>query len=173
MPIYFLLIFAIIYLVIKEVWYADGGGVPFVPADDDAIERIMKLADVGEGDVFYELGSGDGRLVIAAAMKGAESYGIEINPLRAFYSSLWCKILRLNNAHIIRGDYNNVDLSGATIVTTYLLPEKNNELRSKLKRELKKDTKVLALGFEFKGWNTIKKNNNGVYYGPLHLYVID
>ena len=65
----------------------------------------MKLAEIQETDIFYDLGSGDGRLVIAAALRGVkEAYGVELSPLRVFYSNLWLKFLRLKNARILKKD---------------------------------------------------------------------
>ena len=141
--------------------------------DADVCERITKMADVGEGDVFYDLGSGDGRVVIAAAMKGAKAYGVEMDKLRVWYSRAWIKLLRLDKqAEIIHGDIFETDLSKATVVCTYLLQETNDKLQGKLERELKPGTRVISVAFEYKGWKPTKTDLRGTIYGPIMLYEI-
>lgn len=147
-------------------------GAPFVPMEPVIIERALNLANIKEGEVFYELGSGDGRIVIAAALRGANANGIEIDKLRYLYSSMWIKLLRLNNASILNDNLFNVNLSDANIVLTYLLEETNQKLEEKLQKELKKGTRVIGVGFPFPGWNPVKVDPYGPVYGPIHLYVM-
>ncbi len=147
-------------------------GAPYVPMEPEIVEEVMKLAEIKEGDVFYELGSGDGRLVIAAALRGAKSYGIEIDTLRALYSRLWLKVLRLRNAQIIKDNFFNVDLSEATVISTYLLTQTNEKLKEKFLKELKKGTRVVTTGFLIPGWEPVKINPKGPIYGPIYLYIV-
>ena len=148
-------------------------GAPYEGMPPAVVERVMRIADVKADDIFFDLGSGDGRVVIAAAMKGATAYGVELDRMRAWYSNLWIRLLRLEKkAKVIRGDIFKTDLSKATIVCSYLLPETHDKLRTKLIKELKKGTKVVAVGFEFKDWDPKKKNLNGPVYGPIYLYII-
>lgn len=148
-----------------------GQNAPFVPSDTSVIDRVMEMADVKEEDVVYDLGSGDGRFVIAAAMKGARSVGVEMNFLRVLYSRLWIKMLRLPNAKIVRNDLFDVDLSDATVVICYLLQETNNKLQDKFLRELKPGTRIVSVAFEFDAWKVEKIDYKGVIYGPLRLYI--
>jgi 16S rRNA A1518/A1519 N6-dimethyltransferase RsmA/KsgA/DIM1 with predicted DNA glycosylase/AP lyase activity len=153
--------------------FTDGKDAPFVPTDPDVVQRVMKIAEVGETDVFYDLGSGDGRFVIAAAMKGASSYGVELDQLRVWYSRFWIWILRLGkNAKIINKDIFDVDFSNATVVCLYLLQETNNKIQKKLEKELKPGTRVVSVAFEFEDWIPEKTDPRGVIYGPLRLYII-
>lgn len=139
----------------------------------DVAVRVIELAQVGEKDVFYDLGCGDGRLVIAAAMQGARGVGVEIDKLRVLYSRFWLWLFRLNHkAKIIEGDIFKTNISEATVVCTYLLPKTHQDLKSKLKKELKKGTKIVAVGFEYKGWQPIKVDPRGTIYGPIMLYKI-
>lgn len=82
-----LIILVVLYLL-QQTWvsYTTRDGAPFVPLPASVIKNIINLAEVKEGDVFYDLGSGDGRVVIAAALKGAKAVGIELDPLRVWYS---------------------------------------------------------------------------------------
>lgn len=153
--------------------HTQDAGAPYEGMDPGVVSRVMSIAHVGPKDVFYDLGSGDGRLVIAAAMLGAKAYGVEIDRLRALYSKLWLKVLRLDKrAKIIHGDVFKAKVSDATVVCTYLLPETHDKLKKKLKKELKKGTKIVAVGFEYKGWKSEKFHPKGGHYGPIYLYKI-
>lgn len=170
----FFVIIAVIYLFgrwWKEHTWEDGA--PFEGMDADVIERALKLAEVGEKDIFFDLGSGDGRVVIAAAMRGAKAYGVELDRLRVLNSRIWVKLFRLDKrVEIIRKSFYKVNLSKATVVCSFTLPETNEKLKKKLKKELKKGTKVISVGFEFKDWKPTKIDPRGPAYGPLYLYKI-
>ncbi len=127
----------------------DKNGAPFVPMEPDVVARALELASVGPGDRFYELGSGDGRVVIAAALRGADSVGIEIDKLRVLWSRMWIWVWQLHHKSVIVHDnFFNVDLSDATVVHTYLLERTNQDLAQKLSVELKPGTKVVSVGFK-------------------------
>lgn len=147
-------------------------GAPFVPLEPEVVEEVMKLAQVKKGDVFYDLGSGDGRLVIAAALRGAQAFGIETDTLRVFYSRLWLKALRLKNAEIIKDDIFKTDLSKATVVSAYLLPETMEKLKEVFKNELKKGTRVVSVAFLIPGLKPVKISPRGTIYGPVYYYKI-
>lgn len=159
-------------LWIPYVMRTNDDGAPYVPMEPEIVERSLKLAEIKPGDVFYELGSGDGRVVTGAALKGARAVGIEIDKLRAWYSNFWLKLLRVKNAQIINKNFFDVDLRDADIVFTYLLEETNQKLEEKLKRELKPGTRVIGVGFPFPDWNPVKVDPRGPIYGPIHLYKI-
>lgn len=153
------------------IWRTNKFGAFFVPSDLEAIENIIALAEIKKGDVFYELGSGDGRVVIAAGLRGAKAYGVEIDPLRVWYSRLWIKLLRLDqNAQIIHKDFFKVDLSKAKIVCLFLLPETNEKLIKKFKKELKKGTRIISYRFPLKDWKPVHVEPFGGYFGPIYLY---
>jgi predicted RNA methylase len=137
------------------------------------LRELWILRKLVRSDVFYDLGSGDGRLVIAAAMRGAHAWGIEADRLRVFYSRIWISALRLSKkAKIINGNLFKTNISDATVVCAYLLPETHEKLKRKLKSELKKGTRVVAVAFEFKGWKIEKFDQRGTIYGPIMLYKI-
>lgn len=146
-------------------------GAPFVPLEPDVVEHVMKLADIKPGQVFYELGSGDGRVVVAAALRGATAYGIEIDRFRVLYSRLWIKLLRLNKrAQILHENIFQVNLSNANIVFMYLLQTTNEALQQKLLLELKPGTKIISVAFTFPGWKPKTIDPHGSIYGPIYLY---
>jgi predicted RNA methylase len=146
-------------------------GAPFVPLEPDVVSRIMNLVKIKKGDIYYDLGSGDGRMVIAAALLGAKAYGVEIDPWRVWYSRFCIFIFGLSGrAKIIQQDIFNVNLSSANVVTTYLLQETNDKIFSKLAKELKPGTRVLSSAFNFPKWKPVKIHPNGPIYGPLYLY---
>lgn len=151
----FLLIVGII-LWIPYITKTSKDGAPFVPMEPEVAERLMNLAEVKKGDVFYGFGSGDGRLVISAALRKAKAYGVKIDRLRVWYFRFWIFLLRLKNAQIIFRDIFKTDLSKADVVSIYLFEETNNRLRDKFKEELKSGVRVVATGFIVPGWKPAK-----------------
>jgi len=147
-------------------------GSPFYPTEPKIVERLVKLAEIKPGDIIYDLGSGDGRIVIAAALVGAKAYGVEIDLLRCLYSRLWIKIFGLSkNAEIIKKSFYDVDLSKADVVFMFLLPETMEKLEEKLKRELKKGTKIVSYAFAFEDWKPVKVDDMARgFFGPVIVY---
>lgn len=147
-------------------------GAPFVPMELETVEYVMKLADLKPEEVFYELGSGDGRLVISAALRGARAVGVEIDRLRVLYSRAWIYLLRLHKrAQIIHDDIFKVDLSPANVVCLYLLQSTNERLLEKLQRELKPGTRVISVAFTLPNWRPVKVDHHGTVYGPIFFYI--
>jgi len=166
-----LLAIGLIILLVHRRNHSTKFGAPFVPLEPDVVTRILKLADIKKGETFFDLGSGDGRLVIAAAMMGAKAYGVEIDQLRVWYSRLWIYLLGLkNNATIIQKNIFDVDLSDADVITAYLLQETNEALMPKLKKETKKGARVLGIAFNFPEWKPTIIDRRGPVYGPIYLY---
>jgi len=128
--------------------------VPFVRTPQNLVERMLQLADVDEGDVLYDLGSGDGRIPITAAqMYGAQSVGIEIQPdlvQEARQNAKQAGVADL--VEFRQGDLFEADISNATVVTLYLLPDVNDRLQPKLLRQLEPGTRVVSHGFDMDGW---------------------
>lgn len=146
-------------------------GAPWVPLEHDVIERILDLAQVKKGDIFYDLGSGDGRVAIAAGLRGARAYGVEIDTWRVWYSRFWVLLFGLPyKVTILHKDIFETDISKADVVTAYLLQETNDKLERKLKKELKDSARVVGVAFEFPHLKQIKVDPNGPIYGPLYLY---
>lgn len=126
--------------------------VPFVPTPHDIVMEMLKLAEVGPNDVVYDLGCGDGRIVVAAAKHfGAKAVGVDKNPQRVAES---LENVKKNGVQdkvtIIQDDLFNIDLSPATVITMYLLPSVNNALLPKLEK-LKPGTRIVSHDFDIDG----------------------
>ena len=140
----------------REVRRADSlnRDVPYVPTSMPVVDRMLELAEVTVDDVVYDLGSGDGRIVIRAATEyGARGVGIEID------SALVRKARRnaeeagvANRVAFRQGDLFEADISEATVVTLYLLPSINLRVRAKLFEELAPGTRVVSHDFAMGEW---------------------
>lgn len=128
--------------------------VPFVPTQQAVVAEMLRLADVDKNDVLYDLGSGDGRIVITAAKeRGARGVGVDINPVRIAESRENARKAGVEDrVRFVEGDLFEADLSGATAVTLYLLPDVNLRLRAKLLRELRPGTPVVSHDFDMGEW---------------------
>jgi SAM-dependent methyltransferase len=130
------------------------GEVPFVRSTPEVIDRMLELARLQPGDVVYDIGSGDGAIVIRAAKKyGVKAVGIEIDRdlvLRARSNAFREKVDHLVEFHA--QDAFTVDISPATVVTLYMLPEFNAKLRPILDRQLKPGARVVSHDFPIEGW---------------------
>jgi SAM-dependent methyltransferase len=129
-------------------------GAPWIPTRETTIRKMLSMAGIKEGDVVYDLGAGDGRIVIAAAKDfKAHSVGIEINPFLVFWARLRTRSMKLDvQAKIVWGNFYREDLSKADVVTLYLWQGTNDALRDKLKRELRTGSRVVSRIFTFSGW---------------------
>jgi len=151
--------------------------VPFVPTPQEVVERMLELAQVKKGDVVYDLGSGDGRIVITAAKKyGVRAVGFEIDPDLIKQSG--DNIRKEGVAHLAeirQQDIRTVDLSAATVVTMYLLPEVNLMLRPNLWRQLKPGSRAVSHDFDMGDWKPMKtehvKDRSG-WDHTLYLWII-
>jgi len=143
--------------------------VPFVPTPEKVVERMLDIAQVGPNDVVYDLGSGDGRIVIAAAKKhGARGVGIDIDPERIREARANARSAGVSSRVEFReGDLFKADLSQATVVTLYLLSSVNLQLRPKLLSELKPGTRIVSHAFDMGDWKPLRTEKVGsstVYY---------
>lgn len=127
--------------------------VPYVPTDEAVVTAMLDLANVHENDVLYDLGCGDGRIVLAAAKRGARAVGVDIDLQRIHECQENCKRLGLSRrVNFLNKSFFDVDLSPASIVTLYLLPSINIKLRPKLLWELRPGARVVSNNFDMKEW---------------------
>lgn len=136
-------------------WFA-GSDAPYVPTKMDNIRKILKLAGVKKGKVFYELGSGDGRVVMEASSLGATSIGIEQSLIRVLYS----RFKAVKGSKFYHGDIFKRNYKDGDIVYIYLLHKGVAKLEEKLKKELKKGSVVITQTYHFKTWKPFKKIDN-------------
>jgi tRNA1(Val) A37 N6-methylase TrmN6 len=145
------------------VMAAQGGDgdklAPYYPTPEVIVDRMLQLGGLKAGEKMYDLGSGDGRIVILAAQKfHAEAIGVEIDKDLCKQSA--AKILKLGlekNARIVNGDLLKQNYSSADLVTVYLLPDAvNNKVQPLLDRQLKKGARIVAKDFNFQNWTAEK-----------------
>jgi len=127
---------------------------PFVPTPYEVVSRILELAEIKQGDVLYDLGSGDGRIVVAAAKRfGIRAVGFEIDPVLVKDSRQIIKRAGLEELVEIREqDIRAVDFSPASVVTMYLYPAANLRLRPVLMRDLRPGSRVISHDFDMGSW---------------------
>jgi cyclopropane fatty-acyl-phospholipid synthase-like methyltransferase len=132
--------------------------VPYVPSPIEVVDRMLEFAEVKKGDVVFDIGSGDGRVVIQAAKKyGARGLGIELDSRLVQLARAGAK--REGVDHLVefkQGDAFKADLSAATVVTLYMLPSFNKLFRSILERQLKPGARVVVHDYPIEGWNPVK-----------------
>ncbi|HSW20240.1 MAG TPA: methyltransferase domain-containing protein [Ramlibacter sp.] len=123
--------------------------VPYVPTPQPVVDKMLEMAKVGRNDRLYDLGCGDGRIVVTAAKLGARGVGIDINPARIEEARQNARDAGVSDRVEFRvGDLFKSDFSRATVVTLYLLPEINQKLRPQLWRQLKVGTRVVSHDFD-------------------------
>jgi len=129
-----------------------GKDVIWLPTPEPLVERLLAMAQVGPGDVVYDLGSGDGRMVIAAAKRGALAVGVEFNPELVAFSERRARSEGVTGkARFVQGDIFETDFSDATVVTLYLLPTLNLRLRPAL-LGMPPGTRVVSHAFGMDDW---------------------
>ncbi|HYW41301.1 MAG TPA: methyltransferase domain-containing protein [Bryobacteraceae bacterium] len=131
---------------------------PYIPTPQIIVERMLEAGHVQPGDVVYDLGSGDGRIVITAAQKfGAKAVGVEIRPDLVKKAQERIKELRLDDrVSMVQGNALHVDLSGASVVTMYLLTSSNERLKPNLEKYLKPGARVVSNEFPIRGWKAVE-----------------
>jgi hypothetical protein len=127
---------------------------PYVPTPHEVVSRILELAEIQQGDVLHDLGSGDGRIVVAAAKRfGIRAVGFEIDPVLVKDSRQIIKRAGLEELVEIREqDIRAVDFSPASVVTMYLYPAANLRLRPVLMRDLRPGSRVISHDFDMGSW---------------------
>jgi SAM-dependent methyltransferase len=141
--------------------------VPFVPTPQEVVDKMIELAGVKKGDVVYDLGSGDGRIVITAAKKGARAVGFDVDGDLVKESRENIRKAGMQElAEIRQQDILTVDLSGASVVTMYLLPDVNLKLRPNVLSQMKPGSRVVSHAFDMGDWKpdkTERVNGRTIY----------
>lgn len=142
--------------------------VPYVPSDEKVVDALLDLAGVTSRDLLYDLGCGDGRIVVAAAMqRSARAVGIDLDPARIADAMEYAGNCRVERWVDFReGDLLEADFSNATVVTLYLLDSINLELRPRLQQELQPGTRIVSHAFDMGDW----KPDEHVRLGGINLY---
>jgi SAM-dependent methyltransferase len=132
--------------------------VPYVPTPQDIVDRMLAMVKVNRNDVVYDLGSGDGRILITASQRyGARGVGYELDPRRIQEANENARAAGVQDrVKFIKQDLFEADLSAATVVTLYLLPQVNLKLRPKLLRELRPGARIVSHNYGLGDWDPVK-----------------
>lgn len=143
--------------------------VPYVPTPDNVVDEMLKMAEVDENDVLYDLGSGDGRIPITAAKRfGTRGKGIDLNPERVGEAKENAKQAEVSDKiQFLEGNLFDFDLSEATVISLYLFPEVNMKLRPKL-LSLKPGTRVISHNYDMGDWKPEKSKKIKAPNGSEH-----
>ncbi|HBW74119.1 MAG: hypothetical protein UX10_C0023G0001 [Candidatus Magasanikbacteria bacterium GW2011_GWA2_45_39] len=142
-------------------------GAPFVPSSHKVVKEMILLAGIQEGEHVYDLGSGDGRILIASARVGAQAHGWETHPmlvwltrLKAWWSGFGAQV------RVEAKSYWAADLKEADVILVYLLASRMQELKEKLLREVRPGTRVVSHEFKIPGWEPSAEE------GSVRLYIV-
>jgi SAM-dependent methyltransferase len=149
-------LFSIIFLLfIGTFIYAGLRGAPWVPTKKKDVQRFLDLANIKPSDIVYDIGCGNGRMVIAAAAKGANAVGFEVS-LFPYLLAIINKLIKKSKAKIKYRDLWHVNLGEADLVYFFLMPERIKKLKSKFEQELKPGARVISYVWPIDGWEPIK-----------------
>lgn len=150
--------------------------VPYVPTPSEVVDRMLQLANVGSGDYVIDLGSGDGRIVIAAAEKGAVGHGVDLNKNLLETSRQKAQSRGVDGrVMFIHEDLFKTDISDASVITMYLLSKVNIKLRPRLLEELRPGTRIVSHSFDMDEWeadSTIRMETAAGVSHRIYLWII-
>jgi len=146
---------------------------PYVPSNDTVVEAMLALADLTPDDTLIDLGCGDGRIVFAAARRGARARGVDIDPvfvadnrLRASSDPAYAGVT------FVHSDMVAADIVDATVVTCYLLPRSMDVLKPKFETSLRPGTRIVSHAFTIDGWEPVKMAFPENRLGTVYLWVV-
>jgi predicted RNA methylase len=144
-------------------------GAAYSPSSKGVVRKMLEMAEVDSEDVVYDLGSGDGRIVLEAARRyNVRAVGVEADPLRVIWSKILVKISGQNRIQIVWGNLFHQSISNATVVTLFLWQRTNEKLKEKLQEELRPESRVVSYIWKFEGWKPVKVDTKD----RIYLYVI-
>ena len=149
---------------------------PDVRSPQNVVERMLEMANLKPGETVYDLGSGDGRVLVMAAKKfGAKAVGIELSPtlVKTAEANLRKENLGPDQATVQQGDALEADFSKADVVVVYFLTEGNEKLRPRLEKLLKPGARVVAHDFEVRGWKPVKVEKTSAFNRPHTIYLYE
>lgn len=153
------LLFTFLSLLVAGIglsWFA-GSDAPYVPTKVEDLKEILKKAGVKKGSQFYELGSGDGRVVLLAAQLGAIAHGVEQSWIRVLMSRFKARQQDMKSTHFYHGNIFDRNYYPADVVYIYLLHKAVDRLEKKLKEELKPGATVITQRYHFRHWKPSQK----------------
>jgi predicted O-methyltransferase YrrM len=143
---------------------------PYVTSPEHAVDKMLAMANLKSGETLYDLGYGDGRILIAAAEKyKVKAVGIEISEHLARTAAEKVKKAGLQNqVKVVHGNFMHTDLSGADVVTLYLATAANESLRPNLERYLRPNTRVVSYDYPIPGWKPMDTSESEGHHGATH-----
>jgi hypothetical protein len=155
---------------------------PYVPSEPEVVRKMLDVAKVGSEDVVYDLGCGDGRILVMAVKefgaKKAVGYELKEDLYKSTLGEIEHQKLK-DKINLINGDLFEADISQATVITLYLTMPGNQRLKTKLAKEATPGTRIVSYHFVMRGWQTSKivplsRSYEGVlwYYSNIYLYII-
>lgn len=162
-----ILLVCCLYIFFAYNIFALKSGAPYVPTSSANIRRMLSLADLQPGEKIIDIGSGDGRIVFAAARRQAICLGIEINPLLVWWSRCISYIQKHHKLiTITQQNFWQVDMSEADVIIAYCIGSKMPVLQQKLAKEAKAGARIISSRFQFPDWQYSKKD------GTVYLYIV-
>lgn len=162
-PLLILALIVLFFCFLSLSWFA-GSDAPYVASRQKLFLPILKSLPLKKNKIFFELGSGDGRVVIEAARIGLQAFGVEQSWIRVWYSRYKGQKLKLPNAYFCHGNIFKRSYIHADYIYIYLLQKAVDKLEKKLKKELKKGSIVITQTYHFKSWKPFKKSGNFYLY---------
>jgi SAM-dependent methyltransferase len=165
---YWLIGLGLVFLLVSALWLVVPAlyGVPWVPTREARIRRALQLAKLQPGETLYDLGAGDGRVLLIAAKEfGAQAVGIEIGPVQ--WALGWLRIQFSGIRHRVRlrcGNFYSADLSNADIVFVYLTSSQTSRLAKKLEQELRPGARVVSIAADFPDWQASQVDREFVIF---------
>ena len=161
-----LLFTSFLILIYVYFLFATISAAPYVPSSKVRIKKMIEMIDKPLGSTILELGSGDGKVMIALAKQGFNVIGIEINPVLCWFSKFRIRRQGLKNAKIINKNFWNYDLKDVDIMTMYFIPHKMKKLAKKIKKEMKPGSIIVSNAFKLDDWPIDKQD------GKVYVYVV-
>lgn len=167
LDIMFLILFLVVLAFYVFMLFAWRYGAPFVPSSARVVKDMISLAKIMPGEIVFDLGSGDGRILIAAAQAGAMAQGWEIHPLLVGLTQLKVWWLKLGEkVKVCRNNFWKADWSNAKVIMVYLIPHRMSEFKDKLLREVRPGTRIVSHAFKVPGWEPEAQ------LGQVRLYIV-
>ncbi len=161
--LFFVFLLILLYILFFKI-QATASGAPFASTPIEIVEEMLDLAEVDEAKTVLDVGSGDGRIVCAAAARGASAVGIEIQPYLYWLSKSRVAAKCRKKGKIIRKNFWKYSFSKFDVATLFFIPHKMDKLAKKIKKEMKPGSVVVSYDFTFPNWKFEKK------HGKVYLY---
>jgi hypothetical protein len=162
------LVLAVLFLLIGMLWLLVPAiyGLPWVPTREKRIRRALELAELRPEETLYDLGAGDGRVLVMAALEfRARAVGIEVGPVQCALG--WLRILfsrARGRARVRWGNFYKADISGADVVFVYLTSSQTSRLRPLLERDLRPGARVVSIAADFPNWEPLRVDRQSLIF---------